>query len=587
MASWKTTIKHVERRNSDSQGDDPGPQRWLFVTGFPVIAVGSIEPPYLFSRSDYEQGTLSVMAMMFNICALSGRWQEAVDIDGLIISLPRWIVVLPGVSLLIATPVYITYLLTMRRPDRQVTVFLVSVLGWIAAAAILFSAVGVAVQRHNSLPPPFRRQYTQAFYYGVFAAALYALVALLLALYVVGALRIRFDRHIRDRVQRTSILLRSLWLAIVLLAGAVIYRAVEGWSLLDALYFADFTILTIGIGNLVPTTHLGRSLLFPYATTGIIALGLVVSAVLSFTHDMRDMKLRLKMAQARGHWKKSASSSDQELPLPRNAQIRELHRIKVQFDRSMHYKELVFFLLAWLVLWFISAAVFRASERQQDWSYFVALYFTFTSLTTIGYGDFYPTSSLGKVFFVFWSLLALPILTNLVTAMGAVLHQVLVFCSASLWKHGTSLAHIVRMRCIPCHGEDKKSTQRLHPSPEIESLGQPTLPPSRSMEGDDISQSLHRLLIIEQMDWLVTTMRDGRCTEDLRVVWSRIVPLLHAGEQDIGSLEPSSSSPPHHFEQMTALLDPHRQVEDRNTVILWMLTFLIHQLHADLGTSAP
>jgi hypothetical protein len=28
---------------------------------------------------------------------------------------------------------------------------------------------------------------------------------------------------------------------------------VEGWSLLDALYFADFTAFTLGIGNLVPT----------------------------------------------------------------------------------------------------------------------------------------------------------------------------------------------------------------------------------------------------------------------------------------------------------------------------------------------
>lgn len=215
-------------------------------------------------------------------------------------------VVLQAVSLTIAVSGYIAYLVLMRRYDGRVAVFWISVLGWLIAAALLFSSVGVAVQRHRHLPPQSRPEYTQAFYYGVFAAGLYALVALLLAVYVVGAPRIQLSRRNRRRVQRMSIILRSLWLATVLLVGAAIYRAVEGWSLLDALYFADFTILTIGIGNLVPHTHLGRSLLFPYATAGIITLGLMVSAVLSFTRDMRDMKLHLQMAQMRDDWEERA-----------------------------------------------------------------------------------------------------------------------------------------------------------------------------------------------------------------------------------------------------------------------------------------
>lgn len=506
-------------------------------------------------------------------------------------------IALQAVSFVIAASVYISYLLLMRRHDQQVTFFWVSVLGWLIAAALLFSVIGVTVQQHRRLASQPRSEYTQAFYYGVFAATLYALVALLLALYVVGAHQIQLSRRNSRRVQRIDVLLRSLWLAIVLLVGAAIYRAVEGWSLLDALYFADYTILTIGIGNLVPITHLGRSLLFPYAATGIIALGLMVSAMMSFTHDMHEMKLHLKMAQIREKWEQGAVSEGQELPLPRGAQVREFHHTKTHFHNMMHRRDLIIFLLSWLVLWFISAAIFCISEKEQDWSYFVALYFTYTSLTTIGYGDFYPTSSLGKAFFVFWSLLALPILTNLVTAMGEILHQVLVFCSATIWKHCVAVASMVHRYYISSHGEDNKSTHQPHshgahltpslPSTEVESTDRPTPSAPQSIQDGGVSQSLLHLLIVEEMEWLTTILRDGLQSEDLGVIWSRIVPLLHSDEQDIGPLEPqwlTASSPTSHLhEQMMRQLDLHHQPQERNTEILWMLTFLIHKLRGDLG----
>lgn len=46
------------------------------------------------------------------------------------------------------------------------------------------------------------------------------------------------------------------------------------------------------------------------------------------------------------------------------------------------------------------------------------MYFAYTSLLTIGYGDFSPISNSGKPFFVFWSLLAVPSLTILISDMG-------------------------------------------------------------------------------------------------------------------------------------------------------------------------
>jgi potassium channel subfamily K, other eukaryote len=72
----------------------------------------------------------------------------------------------------------------------------------------------------------------------------------------------------------------------------------------------------------------------------------------------------------------------------------------------------------WFILWLVSAAVFRATENAQSWTYFESVYFAYICLLTIGYGDFYPQSSFGKAFFVFWSLLAVPSLTILISNMG-------------------------------------------------------------------------------------------------------------------------------------------------------------------------
>ena len=48
----------------------------------------------------------------------------------------------------------------------------------------------------------------------------------------------------------------------------------------------------------------------------------------------------------------------------------------------------------------------------------MSIYFTYTTLLTIGYGDFYPSSPSGKPFFVVWSLVAIPAMTVLISNMG-------------------------------------------------------------------------------------------------------------------------------------------------------------------------
>ena len=74
----------------------------------------------------------------------------------------------------------------------------------------------------------------------------------------------------------------TLALTLIMLA-TIFYWFVEGWSLLDALYFSVVTIATVGFGDLTPHTVLGKIFTILYIISGI---GLFASAVATFARAM-------------------------------------------------------------------------------------------------------------------------------------------------------------------------------------------------------------------------------------------------------------------------------------------------------------
>jgi voltage-gated potassium channel len=63
-------------------------------------------------------------------------------------------------------------------------------------------------------------------------------------------------------------------LALVILGGMVFFRVVEGWSWIDSYFFTVVTLSTVGYGNLVPQTEIGK-----IGTTIFIFLGLGIFAL--------------------------------------------------------------------------------------------------------------------------------------------------------------------------------------------------------------------------------------------------------------------------------------------------------------------
>ncbi len=65
---------------------------------------------------------------------------------------------------------------------------------------------------------------------------------------------------------------------LLMIISAHLYSKIEGWTLLDALYFETTTMLTIGYGDIVPKTEWGKiiTILFSWIWISIGVYGLTI-----------------------------------------------------------------------------------------------------------------------------------------------------------------------------------------------------------------------------------------------------------------------------------------------------------------------
>ncbi|MBV7335508.1 potassium channel family protein [Chloroflexi bacterium TSY] len=62
-------------------------------------------------------------------------------------------------------------------------------------------------------------------------------------------------------------------------------------------------------------------------------------------------------------------------------------------------------------------------HRLEGWSYLDSFYFTIITLTTVGYGDFSPQTSLGKLFSMLYILLGLGVLGAFIAILSDKSHK--------------------------------------------------------------------------------------------------------------------------------------------------------------------
>lgn len=86
--------------------------------------------------------------------------------------------------------------------------------------------------------------------------------------------------------------------------GSVVYMEIEGWTLLDAVYFCVVTLATVGYGDLHPTTPLGRAFTIAYIMVGVG----IIAAFITGLAKHRPMGLANRIAD--GHERAGSTSDD-------------------------------------------------------------------------------------------------------------------------------------------------------------------------------------------------------------------------------------------------------------------------------------
>ncbi|KAL9609471.1 MAG: hypothetical protein Q9167_005756 [Letrouitia subvulpina] len=340
-----------------------------------------------------------------------------------------------AVSLAFALAANMALLLNMARRVSFAVAQPITIIGWYIASILLIALVVAAT--YGLKIPGQNQALTQAFYYAIIAAGIYFIISTLMVATVYGAYAGHYPKEFTLTMSQRTLMLQTISFMFYMLAGAAVYSKVEGWKFLDAVYFTNYTLLTVGIGDYAPLTHTGRALLFPYAVGGIVTLGLVVGSIRTLVLERGKQKITRRLVEKRREQvvrRMTKRGEDDKLkPIESQQEAKavgmtEQERRKMEFDlmrqiqnhadQREKWNALLLSGSAWLVLWLVGAAVFWKAEHGQEWSYFGALYFAYTSLLTIGYGDFKPFSNAGKPAFVFWSLLAVPALTIVISNMG-------------------------------------------------------------------------------------------------------------------------------------------------------------------------
>jgi potassium channel subfamily K len=264
----------------------------------------------------------------------------------------------------------------------------ITIVGWFMASFLLMALVAVASTSTFRIQPMTEHALSQAYYYGIIAAALYFIIASLLIFTVYGAQKGRYPKEFRLTSSQRTLMLQTICFMAYLLLGALVFCKVEGWSYLDAVFWADFTLLTVGIGGeYVPVTHTGRTLVFFYAIGGIVSVGLVIGSIRSLALERGKEKMSARFMELKrqrvlasvdgdnktiklGWWEKVMfSQKDLSEVQRREQEFKIMRRIQDKAERNRRYTALAMSSTAALLLWFLGALVFMHSEKPYAFSY--------------------------------------------------------------------------------------------------------------------------------------------------------------------------------------------------------------------------
>lgn len=361
---------------------------------------------------------LGPLANMVSIVALVEHWKVKKSTGRMVSDRPE-VVVMNALSLALGILGNISLLMNFSRSIKYLITQTVSILSWCFASAFL--AAAILVTRHDFKGANAEYKPSEGFYYAAFTAGFYFTCMVILAINFMGYRLNKYPPTFNlDQKQRT-LMFYTIWFATWSVIGALVMgNLIDGLSYGSALYYCIVSFLTVGLGDILPKSAGAKVAVLVFSLIGVLVMGLIVAtlravilssaAPVIFWHNIEIARVKLiKELEAKNIYLSGAEAFHKMRVLRR--------KVKARHNRTSLMITIAVFMLFWLV----GAVIFQHIE---GWSYFNSLYFCFLCLITIGYGDFAPKTSLGRVFFVSWAVGAVPLMTILVSNVGDTLYAV-------------------------------------------------------------------------------------------------------------------------------------------------------------------
>ncbi|KAH0264346.1 voltage-gated potassium channel, partial [Aureobasidium melanogenum] len=255
---WKFTLR--------SWDDDQEQDWWFAGTAIPLLAatMGPLANVLSIAALVTSWRMCLVDGVNPETCPWDGKSELLTDLEGHPFADPHWCYKLNIFSLALGFAGNIFLLFNFTNRIRYIIALPCTIILWYLATGVL---IGIEASMNQYVPPQRPQQsYSQGFWYAVIAAIFY----------------------LRTLILQT--MLFFVWLA----GGAGVFSLVEtkyglglfNWSYVNSLYFCQVTVLTIGFGDLYPSSNVGRGLVMPYAVGGIIMLGLIVTSLTTFATEL-------------------------------------------------------------------------------------------------------------------------------------------------------------------------------------------------------------------------------------------------------------------------------------------------------------
>ncbi|CDO96061.1 unnamed protein product [Kluyveromyces dobzhanskii CBS 2104] len=352
------------------------------------------------------------------------------------------------------------------------------------------------------------------YWFAVITACLYFLCLALQLAHVTGYYKDKYPATFNlldnERLLMKFTFLLSIWF----LWGAAMFSQLLDQTFGASLYFCVISVLTIGLGDILPKNVASQITILIYSLAGVIIIGLVVvmisgtvkssSGPIFFFHSVeiqRDEAYRRQLVNPNPEFTDSEAYD----------MIKSMRKHSSDLQRRNSIILIVTIFVLFVVL---GALVLYFAE---SWNYFESFYFCLLTVLTIGYGVPSPISGCGRAFYVIWCLGAVPLMTVLISTVGDFIYDLSKDIDNNIPEFLTIkyLAQILQklFRRLPnCFVSTDSSTESTNQNKDVESL--PKDQESEDKQLGPVSQREEMTNKISFMSSSTTRIRGGTSLHD-------------------------------------------------------------------------